>query len=34
VDRLSLLSTRQYQEILAEAAGREPANDNEKGRER
>lgn len=33
LDRLSLLSEREYREILAEAAGREPANDNARGLE-
>jgi len=34
LDRLSCVSVREYQQILAEAAGRAPANDNEKGMER
>jgi hypothetical protein len=34
LDRLGCLSTKQYQEILAEAAGRAPANDNQKELER
>jgi len=34
LDRLSCVSTKQYQEILAEVATPAPANDNEKGRKR
>jgi hypothetical protein len=34
MDRLSLLSPKQYQEILAETSHRVAANDNAKGRER
>lgn len=34
LDRLSCVSTKQYQEMLAEAASRAPVNDNEKGVER
>lgn len=34
LDRLSCVSTEQYRQILTEAAGRAPANDNEKGWER
>jgi hypothetical protein len=34
LDRLSLLSPRQYQEVLAEASCRAPANDNDIGLER
>jgi len=33
LDRLSLLSEREYKEILAEGIGREPANDNARGLE-
>lgn len=34
LDRLSCLTERQYQDILAEAAGRAPANDNKRSMER
>ena len=34
LDRLSCLSVREYQEILAEASHHSPANDNERGLER
>lgn len=34
LDRLSLLSPKQYQDILDEAVVRMPANDNERGMER
>ena len=34
LDKLSLLSETQYQDILAEAAARSPANDNKKEMER